>query len=80
MLLWGRDFPDRPFAPWLVGSDQCEHFFSELRSFRLNQPDWTFADALQLCKRFIHQMEMLSHAAQSIPDVCVFGRRDHTYR
>ena len=24
-----------PFAPWLVGSDQNEHFNNELRSFRL---------------------------------------------
>ena len=50
VLLWGRSFAALPFAPWLVGSDQNEHFNNELRSFRLNQPDWTFADVLQLTK------------------------------
>ncbi|KOO30832.1 hypothetical protein Ctob_013295 [Chrysochromulina tobinii] len=66
VLLWGRSFPDRPFAPWLVGSDQNEHFNSELRSFRINQPDWTFADVLRLAARFVHMLVLLTR-----PDVCL---------
>ena len=69
VLLWGRSFADRPFAPWLIGSDQNEHFNSELRSFRINQPDWTFADVLRLAARFVHQLMLLTQPDVHLPKV-----------
>ena len=69
VLLWGSTFATLPFAPWLVGSDQSEHFNNEMRSFRLNQPDWTFADVLQLTKRFIHQLVMMTDPNVRLPPI-----------
>ena len=69
VLLWGRYFRSDPFAPWLVGSDQNEHFFSELRSFRINQPDWTFADVLRLAARFIYQLSVMTRPEVHLPAV-----------
>ena len=28
VLLYAKRHPSKPFAPWLFGSDQCEHFIS----------------------------------------------------
>ena len=67
VLLWGEKFRDLPFAPWLVGSDQNEHFNNELRSFRLNQPDWTFADVLRLTARFIYQLTLMTRPDVHLP-------------
>ena len=69
ILMYAQRFPDKPFAPWLFGSDQNEHFFSELRSFRINQPNWTVADLLPLVQRFIHEHEMLSQPDVHLPCV-----------
>jgi hypothetical protein len=69
VLLWGRDFATLPFAPWLVGSDQSEHFNNEMRSFRLNQPDWTLPDVLRLAKRFIHQLVLRMQRNVHLPTV-----------
>eukprot|EP00966_Prymnesium_polylepis_P222752 5153036-Prymnesium_polylepis.1 len=40
-----------------------------MRSFRLNQPDWTFADVLQLTKRFIHQLVMMTDPNVRLPPI-----------
>ena len=69
VLLWGRYFSDRPFAPWLVGSDQNEHLNNELRSMRINQPDWTSADVLRLMARFIHMLVLLTQLGVHLPKV-----------
>eukprot|EP00966_Prymnesium_polylepis_P013260 306075-Prymnesium_polylepis.1 len=69
VLLWGSYFPDRPFAPWLVGSDQNEHFNNELRSMRINQPDWTSADVLRLTARFIHMHVLQTQPGVHLPKV-----------
>eukprot|EP00966_Prymnesium_polylepis_P235126 5438484-Prymnesium_polylepis.1 len=73
VLLWGRDFATLPFAPWLVGSDQNEHFNNELRSFRLSQPDWTLVDVLRLAARFIHQLVLRTRPGVCLP--AVFSKR-----
>eukprot|EP00966_Prymnesium_polylepis_P322851 7379088-Prymnesium_polylepis.1 len=69
VLLWSRYFPLRPFAPWRVGSDQNEHFNNELRSMRINQPDWTAADVLRLTARFIYQLALLTRPGVHLPKV-----------
>ena len=66
-LLWGRNFRDKPFAPWLVGSDQNEKFNNEMRSFRLNQPDWTCADVLRLAQRWVHELFVMSNPDVHLP-------------
>ena len=69
VLIYAHRFPGKPFAPWLFGSDQCEHFFSEMRSFSINQPNWTIQDLLPLVQRFVHQYEELSKADVHLPHV-----------
>eukprot|EP00964_Phaeocystis_antarctica_P120370 scaffold84121_cov105-Phaeocystis_antarctica.AAC.4 len=69
VLLWGRCFPTKPFPPWLIGSDQCEHFFSKCRAMRINQPDWKFADLLRIVQRFITPIKLSSDDDVHLPEV-----------
>ena len=69
VLLYARRHPNKPFAPWLCGSDQCEHFFSEMRSYSINQPDWSIDQLVPLVQRWIHQNEELSRADVQLPVV-----------
>ena len=69
VLLFAERFPDKPFAPWLFGSDQCEHFFSEMRSYCINQPNWTMDELVPLIQRFVHEHEMLSRPNVHLPNV-----------
>ena len=69
VLLWGKRFPTKPFPTWLIGSDQCEHFFSEMRSMRINQADFTVAEALRLAQRYVQMLDMLSRKGVHLPAV-----------
>ena len=69
VLLWGGYFPTKSFPPWLIGSDQCEHFFSECRAMRINQPDWKFADLLRIVQRFITSIKLSSDDDVHLPEV-----------
>ena len=71
VLIFAARFPDKPFAPWLFGSDQCtgKHFLSEMRSFCINQPDWTVHDLVPLVQRFIHMNDALCQAGSHLPRV-----------
>ena len=54
---------------WLFGSDQCEHFFSEIRSFCINQPNWSIDELVPLVQRFVQAHEMLSRPDVHLPHV-----------
>jgi hypothetical protein len=69
VLLWGRDFSDKEFAPWLIGSDQNEHFFSELRAYRRGSSDFTLAECMRIVQRYISSLELFNREGVQLPPV-----------
>ena len=70
VLIWGRDFSDKQFAPWLIGSDQCEHFFSELRAYRrAGMSEFTLAECVQIVQRYISSLELFNHDGVQLPPI-----------
>lgn len=47
IVIWQRQFPQHTFCPWLMGSDQLEHAFSEFRAFVQGNTNWTFLGFLR---------------------------------
>ena len=68
-VMWSQRFPDDPFAPWLIGSDQNEHLYNEIRSFRLNQPDFTADAFISLIKQLIHERMLGANGQVHLPAV-----------
>ena len=69
VLLWGKHFSHLPFPTWLIGSDQNERFFSELRSFVMNKPDFNLLDLLSLIRRWTYQNSLLARPDIKLPTV-----------
>ena len=57
------------FAPWLVGSDQCEHFYSELRAYILGMQTWDMASLSRICERFLNELFLRSDKQVKLPVV-----------
>lgn len=47
-----------PFCSLLIGSDQCERLFSQLRAFITGNSNWTFLQFLHVCRRWAHQADL----------------------
>jgi hypothetical protein len=67
VLLFGSKFRDKPFTPWLWGSNQLEHMFSEWRSFEQGNATWTLLSVLNICKRWLHQTALFASADVELP-------------
>jgi hypothetical protein len=80
VILWQRDFPDRAFCPWLLGSDQLERLFSELRAFVKGNSNWTFLQFMAVCRRWTHQTDMQARVNVTLaPITSAHGYNKHLY-
>jgi hypothetical protein len=68
-VIWQRKFPQRVFCPWLLGSDQMEHLFSELRAFTRNSPNFTLFGLLSIARRWTHQADVLAEHSMTLPPI-----------
>jgi hypothetical protein len=59
-LIWQQKFPGRVFPAWLLGSDQLEHLFSEMRAFVRNNSNPTLLQLLSIARRYSHLRDLLA--------------------
>jgi hypothetical protein len=80
VLIWQRCFPTLTFCPWLFGSDQVEHFFSEMRGFVKNNSNMTLFQFIAIARRWTHQSEMLARNSVKLePLLSAASYNNHVY-
>jgi hypothetical protein len=68
-LLFGSsaELRRKPFAIWLLGSNQIEHMLSEWRAFEQGNTTWTLLSVLNIAKRWLFQSRMLAALNVHLP-------------
>ena len=70
VLLYGGNahLRTKPFAPWLVGSNQCEHTIQELRAFETGNTAPSFLQLLSTIRRWQAMRNLLADRDVHLPD------------
>ncbi|KAF9020418.1 hypothetical protein BDZ89DRAFT_1203567 [Hymenopellis radicata] len=57
VLIYSKRYPNRPFCPWLLGTEFVEHFFGQARQLL---PNFTFAEFLKFSQHVMVRLNILA--------------------